>query len=221
VPRAVPAGTLKTGRDFRGAVGSALLPPPIVANTDASLQGRITTRRIANGKADREPTDASHRWATDPDPANRYTQAVAASRDGTLQGYRRRGVAPSPTSALSDARRQAQGRIPPRRSVGTAQAHRPPAHSRLDARHTPKQSASPTAARSLLSQTDTSSQSPAEQDAQSRVQASCRRGRLQTTDSRGSRCSRCSSLCRTPEALLQAATGQGSPQAPAQARASR
>jgi len=48
--------------------------PPKVANTDASLHRRITTRRLANGKTDKEPTDASYRWATDPDPAGNYTQ---------------------------------------------------------------------------------------------------------------------------------------------------
>lgn len=51
--------------------------PPTVANTVASLRGRSKARRVANGKADREPTDASYRWATDPDPVSRYTQQCA------------------------------------------------------------------------------------------------------------------------------------------------
>ena len=46
---------------------------PQLAQFLGELLGALA-RRLANGKTDKEPTDASYRWATDPDPVNNYTQ---------------------------------------------------------------------------------------------------------------------------------------------------
>jgi hypothetical protein len=66
--------------------------PPKVANTVASLQGRITARRVADGKADKEPTDASNRWV--PTPTLQATIRNSA-RDSSQQGFQRQQGMPS------------------------------------------------------------------------------------------------------------------------------